>query len=52
MAEHMKKKEYEVFPLSLNQKNIWALEQSVGGTSINNISATILISGRVDLSLL
>ena len=52
MAEHMKKKEYEVFPLSLNQKNIWALEQSVGGTSINNISATIRISGRVDLSLL
>ncbi|MEA4955907.1 MAG: amino acid adenylation domain-containing protein [Pseudoflavonifractor sp.] len=50
--ECIKKEEYDVFPLSLNQKNIWALEQSVGGTSINNISAAVRITGRVDLSLL
>lgn len=50
--EEVKKEEYDVFPLSLNQKNIWALEQSVGGTSINNISAAVRITGRVDLALL
>lgn len=37
-----------LFPLSLNQMNIWALERSLPGTSINNISATMRIQGRVD----
>lgn len=45
-------KKGEPFPLSLNQFNIWALEQAVPGTSINNISTTIRIKGRVNVSLL
>lgn len=45
-------KKGDVFPLSLNQLNIWALEQAVPGTSINNISATIRIKGRVNILLL
>ncbi len=38
----------DLFPLSLNQQNIWNLEQVYGGTSINNISTSIRIQGRVD----
>jgi len=41
-----------LFPLSLNQMNIRALEQSMPGTSVNNISTTVRIQGRVDLVLL
>lgn len=40
------------FPLSLSQQNIWALEQRYSGTSIDVISATIRISGRVDFAML
>lgn len=38
--------------LSMSQQNIWDLEQRYSGTSINVISATVRISGRVDFSLL
>lgn len=41
-----------LFPLSLNQQNIWALEQACPGTSINNICTTLRIRGRVDLAVL
>ena len=44
--------EIKSFPLSLSQKNIWNLERSAEGTSINNISTTIRIKGRVDFVLL
>ena len=40
------------FPLSLSQKNIWNLESAMKGTSVNNISATIRIEGRIDSVLL
>ncbi len=43
---------YTVFPLSLSQQNIWALEQTCPGTPINNISTTLRIRGRVDLPVL
>lgn len=46
-AEHR-----NMFPLSLSQKNIWDLERTFEGTSINNISTTLRISGRVDFSVL
>lgn len=42
----------ELFPLSLSQRNIWDLERSFAGTSINNISTTIRIRGRLDFPLL
>ena len=42
----------DVFCLSRNQMNIWALEQSLPGTSVNNITATVRITGRVDFVLL
>ncbi len=42
----------EIFPLSLSQRNIWDLERSFAGTSINNISTTIRIRGRLDFPLL
>ena len=42
----------ERFPLSLNQQNIWNLEQVYGGTSINNISTSIRIQGRLDFAAL
>ncbi|MGI6751209.1 MAG: amino acid adenylation domain-containing protein [Anaerovoracaceae bacterium] len=45
-------KNNEFFPLSLNQLNIWNLELTFPGTSINNISTTIRIRGRIDLPLL
>ena len=37
------------FPLSLSQLNIWNLEQALTGTSVNNISTTVRIRGKVDL---
>ena len=43
---------HSVFPLSLSQQNIWSLEQACPGTPINNISTTLRICGRVDLSAL
>ena len=39
----------KTFPLSLSQMNIWNLEQSYAGTSINAIGTTLRIYGRVDL---
>lgn len=42
------KKHRHLFPLSLSQKNIWNLECSMKGTSVNNISSTVQIEGRVD----
>ena len=44
--------ETAIFSLSLSQQNIWALEQTCPGTSINHISTTLRIRGRVDLALL
>ena len=38
--------------LSLNQLNIWNLEQVYGGVAINNIATTIRVRGRVDFALL
>ncbi|NMA26056.1 MAG: non-ribosomal peptide synthetase, partial [Clostridiales bacterium] len=38
----------DLFPLSLSQQNIWALERTYPGTSVNNICTTIRIEGRVD----
>lgn len=40
------------FPLSLSQQNIWDVERTCPDTSINNISTTLHIWGRVDFSLL
>ncbi|MBQ3048739.1 MAG: amino acid adenylation domain-containing protein [Oscillospiraceae bacterium] len=40
------------FPLSLSQINILNLERTLRGTSVNNISTTIRISGRVDFHVL
>ena len=37
------------FALSLSQHNIWDLECIIPGTSVNNISTTIRIRGRVDM---
>lgn len=42
----------EFFPLSLNQRNIWNLEQMYSGTPMNHISTTIRIEGRIDMKLL
>ena len=44
--------ESQLHPLSLSQKNIWNLEKSIPGTSINNICTTIRIEGRLDFLLL
>ena len=44
--------ETETFALSLSQQNIWNLEQAYPGTSINNISTTIRIQGRIDFNAL
>jgi amino acid adenylation domain-containing protein/thioester reductase-like protein len=41
-----------LFPLSFSQQNIWNLEQAYPGTSINHISTTIRVEGRVDFLLL
>lgn len=40
------------FPLSLSQLNILNLERTLSGTSVNNISTTVRISGRVDFPAL
>ena len=40
------------YPLSNSQMNIWNLEQSFQGTSINNICETIRIKGVLDIVLL
>ena len=40
------------FPLSLSQLNIWNLEQALTGTSVNNISTTVRIRGKVDFAVL
>ncbi len=39
------------YPLSNSQRNIWNLEQSFPGTSINNICETIRIRGNFDIAL-
>ncbi len=44
--------ETRTFALSLSQQNIWNLEQAYPGTSINNISTTIRIQGRIDFHAL
>ncbi len=44
--------QYQTWPLSFSQRNIWDLERAVEGTSINNISTTLRIQGRVDFALL
>jgi len=41
-----------LFPLSLSQLNILNLERTLTGTSVNNISTTMRICGRVDFVLL
>lgn len=41
-------KKDELFPLSLSQLNILNLERALSGTSVNNISTTVRIRGRVD----
>lgn len=41
-----------VFPLSQSQLNIWNLEQAYPGTSINHISTTVTIRGKIDFVLL
>ena len=40
------------FPLSLSQLNILNLERTFPGTSINNISTTVRITGHLDYPLL
>ncbi|MBE6560133.1 MAG: amino acid adenylation domain-containing protein [Ruminococcaceae bacterium] len=40
------------FPLSLSQMNIWNLEHALRGTSVNNISTTVRIDGRLDFPAL
>ena len=40
------------FPLSLSQMNILNLERVIPGTSVNNISTTIRIEGRLDFPML
>ena len=40
------------FPLSLSQQNILNLEHALAGTSVNNISTTVRICGRLDFPVL
>ena len=40
------------FPLSLSQLNIFNLERIFAGTSVNNISTTVRIVGRIDFPVL
>jgi len=40
------------YPLSLSQQNIWDVERTCPGTSVNNICTTLRIHGRVDFSAL
>ena len=44
--------EREYFPLSLSQQNILNLERALAGTSVNNISTTVKIKGRLDFDVL
>lgn len=44
--------EFDRFPLSESQRNIWNLERAYPGTSINHISTTVKINGRLDFALL
>jgi len=48
----IKENEREYFPLSLSQQNILALERTLSGTSVNNISTTVRIKGRLDFAVL
>ena len=41
-----------LYPLSLNQQNIWDVERACPATSINNICTTLHIHGRVNFPLL
>ena len=50
--ERFQTEHHNTYPLSLSQQNIWSLEQACPGTSINNISTTLRIHGRVDLAML
>ena len=43
---------YKRFPLSLSQLNILNLERVLAGTSVNNISTTVRIVGRLDFPVL
>lgn len=45
------KNDRSCYPLSNSQLNIWRLEQSFQGTSINNICETIRIQGTFDIAL-
>ncbi len=40
------------FPLSLSQQNILNLEHALPGTSVNNISTTVRVTGHLDFPLL
>lgn len=40
------------YPLSLSQQNIWDVECTCPGTSVNNICTTLRIHGRIDFSAL
>ena len=51
-GQSVSEKKILVFPLSQSQQNIWNLERTFAGTSINNISTTIRIHGRIDFVLL
>lgn len=42
----------KLFPLSLSQQNIWNLERSLLGTSVNNICTTVRLRGHLDFPLL
>ena len=41
-----------LYPLSLNQQNIWDVERACPATSINNICTTLHIHGRANFPLL
>ena len=41
-----------LYPLSLNQRNIWDVERACPDTSINNICTTLHIQGRINFSVL
>ena len=42
----------DLYPLSLNQQNIWDVERACPATSINHICTTLHIHGRVNFPLL
>ena len=45
-------KSLDLYPLSLNQMNIWDVERTCPDTPINNICTTLHIRGQVDFSAL